>query len=73
MMATKGRREWLAREVAAQEKWIAEHGENLPGYIAHYGSASDPCHYGNGGEAIYAADMNALTELRAALRQVGGS
>jgi hypothetical protein len=45
-----------------QRLWIVEHGGNLTGYIARYGSRNDPTHFGNGGEAIFAADHAALVE-----------
>jgi hypothetical protein len=48
----------------AQEEWVAQHGGNEAAYVKRYGSASDPDHYGNGGEAIYAADKAALDEAR---------
>lgn len=54
--------------VRDQENWIAEHGGDEAGYVARYGSKNDPGHYGDGGEAIYAADFNALQEFR---RQAG--
>ena len=49
-----------AQSVAAQEQWIAEHGGSLTGYVARYGAQADPTHFGNGGEAIYVADMAEL-------------
>jgi hypothetical protein len=55
----------LAQRIAEQEQWIVEHGRTLAGYIARYGSANDPAHYGEGGEAIYAADRAALDALLA--------
>lgn len=42
--------------LAEQILWMQKCGGNLAGYVAHYGSESDPEHYGNGGEAIYNAD-----------------
>ena len=54
---------WL-RMVTAQRAWIDEHGGGLAGYVARYGSISDPNHYGNGGEAIYQADHDALLEYQ---------
>lgn len=54
----------VAQLIADQEAWIENHGGDLAGYVARYGSASDPDHYGNGGEAIYKADTDALHELR---------
>jgi hypothetical protein len=53
--------------VATQRAWLREHGGNLSGYIARYGSADDPGHYGDGGEAIYAADLAAVERAEAAL------
>lgn len=47
----------------AQGRWIEEHGETLEGYIQRYGSADDPDHYGDGGEAIYNADMDEFVRL----------
>ena len=50
---------WIAEE----RKWIKQCGESLTGYILNYGSAKDPHHYGDGGEAIYKADTDALARL----------
>lgn len=43
--------------VIDQAIWIRDHGGNLAGYVERYGSKDDPEHYGDGGEAIYAADL----------------
>jgi hypothetical protein len=51
------------RQIDAQRQWIAEHGGTLAGYIERYGSKDDPQHDGDGGEAIYAADVAALVNL----------
>jgi len=51
-------------KIADQETWIRECGGDLAGYIANYGSKDDPDHYGDGGEAIYAADMAELERLK---------
>lgn len=56
----------LAEEaVHEQRKWIAEHGRNEAGYVARYGSVSDHegLRFGDGGEAIYAADKAQLDKL----------
>lgn len=53
----------LAKQIEEQEKWIASRGGNILGYIQRYGSKDDDGHYGDGGEAIYRADTNALREL----------
>ena len=57
------------RRVEEQRRWIADHGQTLSGYVQRYGSASDPDHYGDGGERIYTADARELERLedRAAL------
>lgn len=49
--------------IAAQHRWIDAQGYDLAGYVAHYGSVNDPQHHGNGGEAIYAADLARLVRL----------
>jgi hypothetical protein len=51
----------------AQEEWVAQHGGNEAAYVQRYGSVNDEHHYGNGGEAIYAADKAALDEARKAV------
>lgn len=53
----------LAQLIAAQHKWIEQHGGDLPGYVERYGSMHDAQHYGDGGEWVYLADMNALRVL----------
>ena len=59
---------WLDGEIDRERKWIAEHGGDLAGYVKRYGTAADPVHYGNGGEAIYKADSDALARLVAERR-----
>jgi len=54
---------FLRKQIDEQKNWIADHGGNLAGYVMRYGSASDPKHYGDGGEAIYMADTAALVVL----------
>jgi hypothetical protein len=53
----------LNHQMLEQLKWIADHGNTLAGYVARYGSANDPEHYGDGGEAIYAADVAELVRI----------
>ena len=55
----------VARWIADQRQWIETHGATLSGYVARYGSAEDPEKYGDGGEAIYAADLAELRRLEA--------
>jgi hypothetical protein len=58
--AMVARRQRAIARVVEQEKWIEECGGGLSGYIEHYGHSTDPEHYGDGAEAIYAADQAAL-------------
>lgn len=53
----------LLREIADQIDWIETHGRTEAGYVRRYGAANDPEKYGDGGEAIYAADVRALNNL----------
>ena len=53
----------VQREVELQKEWIAGHGGDEAGYIARYGSAQDDEYFGNGGEAIFKADHDALVVL----------
>ena len=62
-MPRVSKRTWLTREFESQRRWIEEHGGSLAGYVEHYGSKDDPKHYGDGGEAIYAADVAQLRAL----------
>jgi hypothetical protein len=57
--------EKAAQRVRDERAWIEEHGGNEAGYVIRYGSRVDPDHYGNGGEAIYAADVAALERAQA--------
>jgi hypothetical protein len=59
----------LLTEAIEAQRWLDDHGGTLAGYVARYGSASDPDHYGSGGEAIYAADLAALNRARAAYQK----
>lgn len=53
----------LDRLIEAQKKWLDDHGRDLTGYIKNYGSKDDRVHCGDGGEAIYRADLNELHRL----------
>lgn len=55
----------LDEYIRQQRWWIERCGGNLSGYILKYGSANDPDHSGDGGEAIYEADIAALRRLEA--------
>lgn len=65
----------LRRRIADQRKWIEDHGDSRAGYIQRYGSIAqrgDGIHnvYGDGGEAIYAADWAELDKLQRELREL---
>jgi hypothetical protein len=64
--------ERFRREVELQEQWMKDCGGDLHGYIRSYGSYSDPNHFGDGGEAIYAADYSTLETLRRQLAHMTG-
>lgn len=53
----------LFERLAAQFQWIDKCGGDEAGYVKRYGAASDPQHYGSGGEAIFKADHDALIKL----------
>lgn len=79
-MATNAKisaREKAIERLAQHQKWMEEHGTTEASYVARYGSAADPEHYGDGGEAIYAADKAALdkaeAEALAAIRAARGT
>jgi len=65
-LSTK-RQQQIERQVAEQRKWMERCGGSRAGYIASYGSASDPEHTGDGGEAIWEADCAHLGSLLAML------
>ena len=50
---------WL-NHFYSQRDWFDSHGGNIFAYVERYGSKDDANHYGEGGEAIYAADKAAL-------------
>ena len=58
-MNKKSAKFWI-KERDSQRRWFADHGCNLWAYVERYGSADDEEYYGEGGEAIYKADKNAL-------------
>jgi hypothetical protein len=52
---------------------MAQCGGTLAGYIERYGSLGDPDHYGDGGEAIYAADLAAVRRWERELALLTGN
>lgn len=69
MAKQETKRQLYTRLVMEQKKWIESCGGTRAGYVARYGSASEPEHYGNGGEAIYDADKARLDSLEFKLQQ----
>jgi hypothetical protein len=63
-MARQTRAAKLLERLIEQRRFIYDHGGTREGYIATYGSAFAPDHYGDGGELIYDADLNAMLTLQ---------
>ena len=61
-MSAAEERDKAIANLRAEEKWMAEHGGTLEAYVASYGSKDDPDHYGDGGEAIFEADLTAVNK-----------
>ncbi len=70
MTNRKNRLEWRLR---AQRKWIEEHGNDLAGYVDRYGEPDDAHCNGNGGEAIYRADVDELHNIERQLARFHGT
>jgi hypothetical protein len=60
-MNKKSAKFWI-KERDSQRKWFSDHGSSLYAYVERYGSADNEEYYGNGGEAIYKADRDALDD-----------
>ena len=58
-MNKKSAKFWIKKR-DSQRKWFADHGSSLYAYVERYGSVDDEEYYGDGGEAIYKADKDAL-------------
>lgn len=58
------------RQLTEQRNWIADHGATLDAYVDRYGEADDSNKYGNGGSAIFAADMGELARLEQKLDEL---
>lgn len=49
------------RKLLAEEwLWFRQHGASLEAYVKRYGRATDPGKFGEGGELIFQADVQAL-------------
>jgi len=57
----------LRNDIAERRRWIDQCGATLPGYVLTYGRSEDADRAGDGGEAIYAADIAALRNAEARL------
>ncbi len=65
MSTAIARRERAIARLNTERQWMREHGDTEAAYIERYGSKDDPEHYGDGGEAIYAADKAVLDRAEA--------
>ncbi len=63
---------WLMRTIVEQQRFMAGCGGNLAGYVERYGTAEEP-KFGNGGPAIFKADMDRLIELEEMLEDACGN
>lgn len=57
----------MEREISEHKAWMVHCGGTLEGYVKNYGSKEDPDHGGDGGEAIYKADLEHLARLEVEL------
>ena len=64
--------ERLRKQIADQEQWIEACGLTLEGYVNRYGTATDINRHGDGGEAIWIADLGRLQGLRMELEILTG-
>jgi hypothetical protein len=64
--------ERLEMRIREERHWIDQHGGNLAGYIARYGSKDDADHLGDGGELIYRADAAALSRCESEYEALTG-
>lgn len=62
----------LRTQIAEQRRWMESCGATLAGYVRNYKSKDDPEHYGEGGEAIFAADNGFLQRLLAEYERLNG-
>jgi len=60
----------LQAQIAQQRRWIMQCGATRSGYRQRYGIAGVGEWTGDGGDAIYNADIAELARLQEALRQV---
>lgn len=64
------RKAQLREQLREARQWLDDHGSTRAAYVERYGAASNPNHYGDGGEAIYAADVAEVERLEAALARL---
>lgn len=53
----------IQRQIVDQRKWVDDHGGCRAAYVDRYGEPGSAHCYGNGGSAIYDADMGELCRL----------
>lgn len=73
-----GSREWWAQREREQIRWIEQCGNDQAGYIANYGDpgcsrADGRPMAGEGGTAIFKADMAELHRIQKRLEEKGGT
>lgn len=75
---TRDRYDRAVADFVEQQRWVEDHGSDLDGYVARYGTPRAPDFerwpdgfYGNGGEAIYSADLAELERLRKVAMTLG--
>lgn len=69
-MKRNERLERALAELGHQRQWMKDHGGTRFRYVLRYGSGRAPEPYGEGGEAIYEADLAALRRAEEAVRKI---
>lgn len=63
-------RQRALERLAMERQWMADHGTTRYAYRERYGLSTDEDHYGDGGDAIYEADLAALNHAQDALLEI---
>lgn len=71
-MPRLSKKEKLAKIVQEQKDWVASHGLSQAGYVSRYKEFGHPEVLGDGGSAIYSADVAALAKDIGLLRKAEG-
>ena len=72
-MARESKISVMYSALVRQYKWFDDRGGCKAAYVERYGSVDDPDHYGDGGEAIYEADVAALRQAHCAYMKASGA